>query len=146
MRWYGSPPWSTSHHLPRVGDRAGDGARRRGERARQEGAPAGPLPPLEVAVAGADGVLPRAELVAVHGDAHRAAGLAPLPARLAEYAVEPLRLRLSLHLLRAGHDEQPYVGGDLPAAQQRRRQTQVAEAGVGARADEHHVDRMPQEP
>ena len=70
----------------------------------------------------------------------------PLPARLAEYAVEPLRLRLSLHLLRAGHDEQPYVGGDLPAAQQRRRQTQVAEAGVGARADEHHVDRMPQEP
>src|SRR5213594_207848 len=112
--------WSLPDHLARVGDRAGHGAGRRGEGARQEGSATGSLPPLEVAVAGADGVLPRTELVAVHGDAHRAAGLAPFPARLAEHAVQPLRLRLFLDLLRAGHDEQPHVRGDLPAAQERR--------------------------
>ena len=72
-----------------------------GERAGEERAPAGALPSLEVAVAGADRVLAALQPVAVHRDAHRAAGLAPLGARLAEHAVEPLRLRLALHLLRA---------------------------------------------
>src|SRR4051794_14573611 len=69
---------------PRVGDLAADRRRRRGERAREEGSAALALATLEVAVAGADGVLAGAELVAVHRDAHGAAGLAPLGAGCSE--------------------------------------------------------------
>src|SRR3989304_3604746 len=52
--------------------------------------PALALAALEVAVARRDGVLAGAELVAVHRDAHRAAGLAPLGPGGAEDLVEPL--------------------------------------------------------
>ena len=48
---------------------------------------------------------PGCEHVAVHGEAHRAARLAPLGAGLAEDPVEPLRLGRLLHRVRAGDDE-----------------------------------------
>src|SRR5690349_2349465 len=92
VRW---SPWL--HHLPRVADLARDRRRRRREWAGQERAPARPLPPLEVPVAGADRVLPGLELVAVHRDAHGAAGLAPVGAGLAEHAVQALGLGGLLH-------------------------------------------------
>ena len=104
-------------------------------------APAAALAALEVAVAGADGVLAGRELVAVHGDAHRAAGLAPLGAGVAEHAVEPFGLGLALDLLRARHDEHAHARRDLAAAQHAGRSAQVGDARVGAAADEHDVDR-----
>src|SRR5262249_20196188 len=88
-----------------VGDPAGDGGRGGGERRRQEGAAAAALAALEVAVAGADGVLAGLEAVAVHRDTHRAAGVAPLGAGVAEHAVEALALGLALDRLGARHDE-----------------------------------------
>src|SRR3569623_1763453 len=92
----------SADQLPRVRDTPRDGRRRRGQRAGQERAAPGALPPLEVAVAGADRVLTGPQLIAVHGDAHRAAGLAPLGARLKKHTVQPLGLGLLLHALRAG--------------------------------------------
>ena len=44
----------------------------------QVGAPALALAPLEVAVGGGGATLPRLQAVGVHGQAHGAAGLAPL--------------------------------------------------------------------
>ena len=79
---------------PHVGDLAGDGGRGGRQRRDQERAAALALPSFEVAVAGADGVLAGLELIAVHGDAHRAAGFAPLGAGVAEDVVETFRLRL----------------------------------------------------
>ena len=80
-----------------AGDRAGGGGQRRGE----ERPAALALAALEVAVAGADRVLARLQLVAVHRDAHRAAGLAPLGAGRLEDLGQALGLGLALHLVRA---------------------------------------------
>jgi hypothetical protein len=85
-----------------IDDAAGHGRRGGGERRREERSAPGALPPLEVAVARADGVLPGAELIAVHRDAHRAARLAPLGAGVAEHDVEPLGLGLLLDRFEPG--------------------------------------------
>src|SRR5439155_12374107 len=98
------------------------------------------LASLEVAVARADGDLAGAELVTVHRDAHRAAGLAPLRAGGTEDLAEALSLRLALHLVAAGHDHHPHAVGDTPPADHLRREPQVADPAVRARPDEHDVD------
>src|SRR3954468_16222985 len=64
----------------RIGDDPGDRAGRGGQRRGEEGPATLALSALEVTVAGADRVLPRPQLVAVHRDAHRAAGFAPFGA------------------------------------------------------------------
>src|SRR5207244_7520566 len=84
-------------------DRRNGGGQRRGE----ERATALALAPLEVAVRRADRVLARRELVAVHRDAHRAAGLAPLGAGRLEDLAEAFALRLALHLVGTGDDHHP---------------------------------------
>src|SRR5882757_10785012 len=71
-----------------IRDYASDGARRRRERARQKRSSTLALPPFEIAIAGRDAVLARLQLVAVHRDAHRAAGLAPIRARFFKDAVQ----------------------------------------------------------
>src|SRR5690242_1588318 len=89
---------------PRVRDLAAD---RRGggrQRRREERPAALALAALEVAVRRADRVLAGRQLVAVHRDAHRAAGLPPFGAGRAEDLVETLALRLALHLVRARDD------------------------------------------
>src|ERR1035437_5932258 len=128
-----------SHQCPRIGDYAGDGAGCSGERRGQERSPALALPALEVSVRGADAVLAGLKLVAVHGDAHRAAGLTPFGAGRAEDLVEALALGLLLDLLAAGHDENPKALGDLAAAQNGSRGAHVLDPAVGARPDEDHV-------
>src|SRR5258707_1092164 len=69
---------------PRVADDPGDGRRGGGKGRSQECPPAAALAPLEVPVRRADRVLAGRQLVAVHGDAHGAARLAPLRAGRAE--------------------------------------------------------------
>src|SRR5271157_2849332 len=81
---------------PRIGDDAGDSAGGRREGRGQEGPAAFALPSLEVAVRGADAVLAGLELVAVHGNAHRTARLAPLRSGRLEDLPEPLALGLAL--------------------------------------------------
>ena len=115
----------------------GGGGQRRGE----ERPPALALAALEVAVRGRDRVLAGRQLVAVHGDAHRAAGLAPFGAGRPEDVGEALVLGLLLHLLAARHDHHPDAVGDLPVAQDRRGEAEVADPAVRAAADEHDVDR-----
>src|SRR6266576_3972897 len=80
-----------------VGDGTGDRRRRRGEGTRQQCPTARTLTTLEVAIARRDGKLPGSQGIAIHRDAHRAAGLAPLRARLDENAVQPLRLGGARH-------------------------------------------------
>ena len=64
---------------------------------------------------------PGVQLVAVHRDAHRAAGLAPLGAGRLEDLGQALRLGLALHLVAAGDDHQADAVGDVPALERRRR-------------------------
>src|SRR6516225_8610406 len=74
--------------LARVGHPPAHRARRGRERARQQRARAGALAALEVAIARADRVLAPSDHIAVHAQAHGAAGFAPLGARIQEHAVE----------------------------------------------------------
>src|ERR1044071_662644 len=120
-----------------VGDPAGDGGGRGGERRRQERAAAAALAALEVAVAGADGVLAGLEAIAVHRDAHRAAGLAPLGTGVEEHAVEPLALGLALDGARAGHDEGADAARDLAAGHDAGCGAEIGEPRVGARPAGH---------
>src|SRR4051812_12189861 len=126
----------------RVRHLAADRGRGRGERAGEERPAALALAALEVAVARAHGVLAGPELVAVHRDAHRAAGLAPLGARRAEDLVEPFALGLRLHLLRAWDDHHARPVVHAAVLQDARREAEVADPAVGAAADEHDVDRV----
>src|ERR1700689_4140100 len=82
---------------PHIGEAAGDGGGGGHGRADEMGAAAAALAALEIGVGGRGAALARLELVGVHGEAHRAAGLAPFEARLEEDAVEPLLLGLVLH-------------------------------------------------
>ena len=102
-----------------VGEVAGDGGGGGHGRADQVGAAAGPLPALEVAVAGAGRALAGLELVGVHRQAHAAARLPPLGAGLEEDAVEPLGLGLMPDRLAAGHDQGLHAGRDLSARKTR---------------------------
>mmetsp|Transcript_54566 Transcript_54566/g.173374 ORF Transcript_54566/g.173374 Transcript_54566/m.173374 type:complete len:829 (-) Transcript_54566:162-2648(-) len=102
-------------------------------------APAVALATLEVAIGGGRAALARGELVGVHGEAHGAPGLAPLEAGLDEDVVKPLRLRLLLDVAGARHHEGCHARGHLVAPGDGGHLTQVLDAAVGARADEHHL-------
>src|SRR5882724_6654411 len=101
MMRIGSMGAPSVEEVARVGDAPGDRARGGRDRAREQRAGADALAALEVAVAGADAVRALAHEVAVHAEAHRAAGLAPVGAGLGEHAVEAFGFGLALDLLRA---------------------------------------------
>ena len=71
------------------------------------------LPSLEVAVGRRRAALAWRELVGVHAQAHRAAGLPPLGAGRGEDRVEALLLGLLAHPHRTRDDEHPHAVGDL---------------------------------
>src|SRR5690349_10140473 len=88
-----------------VGETAGDRGGRGHRRADEMSAHAGTLAADEVAVGGRGNALARLAGVAVHADAHRAAGLlAPFEAGVAEHLVEALGFGLLLHQAGASHD------------------------------------------
>ena len=95
---------------------------------------------FEVAVAGGDAVFAGGELVAVHGDAHGAAGFAPIGTGVFEDAVEAFGLGLLFDKLRAGHDHDAHVGIDFAAFEDAGGLAEIGDAGVGATADEHNID------
>src|SRR6478672_7863561 len=103
-------------------------------------AAAAALAALEVAVRGRGAALAGLEDVRVHAQAHRAAGAAPVEAGGAEDLVEPLGLGLGGDRLGAGHDHGVDVARDLATLDQRGGGAQVADAAVGAGADEHAVE------
>src|ERR1700734_1543671 len=85
--------------LPRIGNPAAHGTRRRGERTDQQGARTHALTALEIAIAGADRILPGRDGIAVHPQTHRAAGLAPIGARRLEYVGVTGRFGFTLDFL-----------------------------------------------
>src|SRR3712207_8224999 len=110
------PRGSSSLPVADVDEVAGDGGGGGHLRADEVGAAALALAALEVAVGGGGAALARLEDVRVHAEAHRAAGLPPLEARLAEDAVQPLLLRLELDQRRAGHDHRAHRRAHLLTA------------------------------
>src|SRR5258708_4425231 len=129
-------------HLPGVGNPAFHGTRRRGERTDQQSSRPHALAALEVAIAGADRILAGGDGVAVHPQAHRAAGLAPIRAGRLENVGVACRFGFALDLLRARHDEQPPTGRALAAFEYARGRLQIGQSAVGAAADEYDVDRL----
>src|SRR3954471_18653161 len=82
---------------PDVDEVAGDRGGRRHRGAHQVRAPADALAAFEIAVRRGRAALARVEPVRVHAQAHRAAGLAPLEARVAEDLVQAFLFRLRLY-------------------------------------------------
>src|SRR3981189_2093494 len=120
-----------------AGDRGGGGHRGR----HQMGAALVALAALEIAVRGRGAALARLELVRVHGEAHGATGLAPFEAGGDEDLVETFRFGLLLHAPAAGPPQGfAVLFHGLPRAQGGAR-ARVLEPAVGARADEHAIDR-----
>src|SRR6478672_9678749 len=98
------------------------------------------LPSLEIPVRGRRATLARRHEIRIHREAHRAAGKAPLEARVEEDAVQALLLRLASHLRRPGDHERRYARVDLPARDDGGRRAEILDPGVRARADEDVVD------
>src|SRR6266403_5891408 len=87
---------------PHIDELAGyRGCRRHGRRHQMRAAFI-TLAALEIAVRGRGATLAGLESVGVHGEAHRAAVLAPVEASLDEYLVQALCLGLRLHQAGAG--------------------------------------------
>src|SRR5690606_15807347 len=119
----------------RIGEMPGDGARCGGCRAREDRARAFALAAFEIAVRRRHGELARANDVAVHGDAHRAARQTPFGAGFDEDAIEPFCLRLALDRLRTGHDQHAYAVLYSAPAEDAGGVAQVRETAICARAD-----------
>src|ERR1700729_3893368 len=98
------------------------------------------LTALEIAVRGRSAALARRKLVRVHGQAHRAARLAPLEAGGEKDLVETLGLGLRLDQARSRHDHRADSLAPLMAARDCGRGAQILDAAVGAGADEDAVD------
>src|SRR6476620_11555264 len=86
----------SASHRPHVGDDTGDRCGRGTRRARQMRARAWPLAADEIAVGGRDRALAGRHRLAICGQTHRAARLAPLKARLDEDLVQPFGDRITL--------------------------------------------------
>src|SRR5438477_6021721 len=118
------------------GEAAGDGRSRGDGRGHQVGAPAGALTALEVAVRRRCAALARAQLVGVHGQAHRAARLSPLEAGRGEGAIETLRLGPGLDLHGAWDDQGAQSRSHPSPSEHRGRSAEVLQPGARAGADE----------
>ena len=105
------------------------------------GAPAAALTAFEVAVRGRGAALSGLDAVGVHRQAHRAALQAPFEAGLDEDLVQTFLLGLGLHQAGARHDHRRDVRRDLAALGDLGGGAEILYAAVGARADEHAIDR-----
>ena len=113
--------------------RGGDHGRRHYMRPRTA-----PLAAAEIAIGGRGAALAGRNDIAIDADAHRAAGVRPFEAGIAENTIEPFFLGLPFHLRRARRDQSrdladaagEYGGG----------RAQILDARIGAGADENAVD------
>ena len=88
---------------------------------------------------------PAGDDLVVEREAHRASRLAPLKAGCGEDAVEPERLGLSPHAVRARHHPRAHALRHAPAANYPCCCLQVRQPAVRAGADEHVLDRKPEQ-
>src|SRR5579883_2365025 len=125
---------------PHVSNNAGDGAGGGGQRGGEEGTASLTLASFEVAVAGGDAVFAGLELIAVHGDAHGAARLAPVATGGAEDPVEAFGFGLALDFHGAGDDHDADARVDFAALENGGGGAEIGDAGIGAASDEDHID------
>src|SRR6478752_3500558 len=135
-------PARASAHLPHIDEmtdeRSGCGHLRRD----QMSAALEALTTLEIAVRGRGGALAGLELVGVHAQAHRAAGLAPFEAGGEEDLVETFFLGLLLHQAGAGDDHGIVErAGDRLTLDDLGDGAQILDAAIGAGTDPDHVER-----
>ena len=117
----------------RLGGRlCGVGASADGERGHGVQAVGLARPALEIAVGRRRAALAWFQLVRVHAEAHRAAGVAPVEPGLGEDLIEPLGLSLRADLLSARDDHLVHVRGDPPPLAHQRRGPEVAAPSLGA--------------
>src|SRR3954447_8341275 len=102
--------------------------------------PTGPLSAFEVAVRGGRGSLSRLPDVAVHAEAHRATGAAPLGSGAAKHLIETFAFGCRLDGHGSRHDKHPHTVGDLASFEHVGDDAQVLDAAVRARTDEHDID------
>src|SRR2546429_681905 len=91
-------------------------------------------PKVRVRGCGRGAALARLEAVLIHGQAHRAAGLAPLHAGVLEDPVQPFPLGLLLHQTRARYDHGPDTRRHAAAFEHARGHAQVLDTRIGAGA------------
>src|SRR6056297_4209423 len=104
------------------------------------GAPTAALAAFQIAVRGGSTALTGAELIGVHGKAHRTPGKTPFEPRLLEDIGQPLFLGLGADKARSGHDHGAQTVLDLLAFDDRGGGAQVFDPAIGAGADEDRVD------
>src|SRR5690625_7981159 len=99
------------------------------------------LTPLKAAVGGGRTMLPGAEAVSIHGQAHGASGLAPLQASFKKNFIQPFAFGLGFYSTGARHHHGLFhLGRHAPTRQHLRAGTHTFDACVGARADKHPAD------
>src|SRR5262249_36880521 len=106
----------------------------------QMGAALVALAALEIAVRGRGAALAGRELVGIHRQTHRAAGLAPFESGTDENLVETFRLRLRFDQAPARHDHGVNAGVDLFATYELGDLAQILDARIGAGADKDAID------
>src|SRR5579883_1051623 len=124
---------------PHVGNYAGDGGGGGGKWRGEESTAPFTLASFEVTVAGGDAVFAGLELIAIHCDAHGAAGLAPVASGGAEDLVEAFGFGLAFDFHGAGNDHDADARVHLAAFENRGGGAEIRDAGVGAASDEDHV-------
>src|SRR5690349_9440133 len=98
------------------------------------------LPAFEISVRGRRAPLPRRQLIGIHTETHRTAGLPPFRSSGSEDLAEAFGFGLRTDPHRPGHDKHPHTIGDRASAQNVGDNTQILDASIRARAHEHSVD------
>jgi hypothetical protein len=98
------------------------------------------LPAFEIAIGGRSATISLLEAIAIHGNAHRTAGSAPLETSVKKDPVEALRLSLFAHLCGARYDDGLDVRCDLPAGYDSGSRPKVLKASIGAGTNENLID------
>ena len=103
------------------------------------GAPTAALAAFKVAVAGARGAFLGCQLVGVHRQAHRTPWFAPVESGVDKDAIQTFLFGLQFHCMTTRHHHRPFDLHAAPAGYVCGG-TQIFDAAVGARADEHGVN------
>ena len=103
------------------------------------GAPTAALAAFKVAVAGARGAFLGCQLVGVHCQAHRTSWFAPVESGVDKDAIQAFLFGLQFHGMAARHHHRAFDLHAAPAGYVCGG-TQIFDAAVGARADEHGVN------
>src|SRR4029450_13026411 len=130
---------ASSVEVLRRGEVTQDRGRGRHGRTDKVSPPALALTTLEVPIAGGRAPFAGRELIRVHAQTHRAAGIPPLEPGGGEDRIQSLPFGLALYEHRARHHHRAQALPDLPSVQYARRLAEILDPRVGTGADEDRV-------